>query len=75
MATAVKHDLPLTDMSASVDKFLARMSWDGCTDFRRMCFQLDKTVCDKGCRLYRRYSQLFPFIRSDTLKETVSCRT
>jgi len=37
MATAVKHDLPLTDMSASVGKFLDRMSWDGYTDFRREC--------------------------------------
>lgn len=40
MATAVKHNLPLDThkgIEDTVDKFLAGMTWNGCTDFRKEC--------------------------------------
>ena len=40
MATASKHDLPLASakrVEAATDKFLAGMTWDDCSNFRKEC--------------------------------------
>lgn len=40
MATASKHDLPLDSakrVEAATDKFLAGMTWDDCSNFRKEC--------------------------------------
>ncbi|MEO4788106.1 MobV family relaxase [Bacteroides uniformis] len=40
MATASKHDLPLDSakrVEAATDKFLAGMTWDNCSNFRKEC--------------------------------------
>lgn len=40
MATASKHDLPLDSVKrveAATDKFLAGMTWDDCSNFRKEC--------------------------------------